>query len=380
LTNKEEGFQIPKPIYFQIYKDIKKSIQQGTYKPGSKLPSEKEFAKKWNVSVITPRKALSMLRDEGLITRQAGRGSFVRENISSDAPLINKKPMIGVVFTDFDNSFGRGLLNGIEKGIEGKANFLFRRSFGSPKKEEQIIKDFLELGIDALIILPAHSTHLNHAILQLVIDEFPLVLIDRYLKDVAAAAVGTKNISAAKKGTKYLFDAGHDNILVLSTPPAYAVVVEERINGVLQAFQERDISTQQLLIYHDITSTIPNAINKESVTQDINHIKEHIKNNPDKTAIFAIEYNIALLARLAIKDLGLNCPDDISIICFDSPEYNIGDFSFTHLIQDQKSIGKLAVEKALKILSTSNEKQITLLDAQLVEGESIKKITTSNKL
>lgn len=363
----------------QIYDDIKKSIQQGKYKPGSKIPSEKEFARQWHVSVITPRKALSMLRDEGFIIRQAGRGSFVQETISDDVQSIKKRPMIGVVFTDFNDSFGRGLLNGIEQGIEDEANFLFRRSFGHPEKEEQIIKEFLELGVDGFIILPAHATHLNHAILQLVLDGFPLVLIDRYLKGVGATAVGTNNIKAAKQGAEYLFDSGHEDILVLSTPPSYAIVIEERINGILQAFQERNISTQQLIIDNEIISTLPNALNEKNVALDVKRIKEHIKNNPDKTAIFAIEYNIALLAKLAIKDLGLNCPDDISILCFDSPQYNIGDFSFTHLIQDQKSIGKLAVKKVLKTLSTSNQKEITLLDAKLIEGESVKPINVSKQ-
>ena len=366
-----------KPIYMQIYECLKDAIYLGVYKQGSKIPSEKELAEEWNVSVITSRKALDMLREEDIIVRHAGKGSFVNgTNKPVQNEKVEKKPLIGVIMTDFNESFGIGLLDGIEQSVEGKANFLFRRSFGDLEREQRCIKEFLDQGVDGFIILPSHSTHFNSAILQLVVDDFPLVLIDRYLKGLGTIAVGTNNVKAAVEGTEYLFNLGHETITLLSSPSSYAVAIEDRIEGFKKAFHDRGLPTENLSIITEITSTLPTSFNEENVKDDIERIKIHLANNKDITAIIALEYNIALLARRAISELGLKCPEDISILCFDSPPPKPGSFSFTHILQDQINIGSTAVNKLLEAQVTEVEKEIILFDANIVEGESTKKVNT----
>lgn len=367
-------FAIGNPIYLQIYKDIKEAIKQGKYKEGDRIPSEKELAEKWNVSSITPRRALEMLRNEGYIIRQAGRGTFVKKQVATQKKPSRDLPMIGIIFTDFDDSFGIGLLNGIEEAAEGTIDFLFRRSFGDLKKEERIIQDFLRLGVDGFIILPSHATHFNAAILELLVDDVPLVLIDRYLKGLGTTAVSTNNVKSAEKGAKHLFDLGHEHLTVLSPPPSYAVAIEDRIEGIFRAANEENLLRQRdIQVIDQITSTLPNSFTEPNIKKDIQLIKEHLQQNPEVTAIFAIEYNIALLAKEAIHQLGFHCPEDYSIICFDSPRYKPGAFTFTHLIQDQEKMGKVAVQEMLNILKTGNDRKITLLEATLVEGDSTAK-------
>lgn len=65
------------PLYEQIYNDIIEGIENGTYKKGDRLPSEKELSEKYCVSRITSKKALELLAEEGRIIRMAGKGSFV---------------------------------------------------------------------------------------------------------------------------------------------------------------------------------------------------------------------------------------------------------------------------------------------------------------
>ena len=64
-------------LYHQLYEILHQQILLGELKPGDQLPTENELIKQYEVSRITVRRVLDMLVQEGLIYRQAGRGSFV---------------------------------------------------------------------------------------------------------------------------------------------------------------------------------------------------------------------------------------------------------------------------------------------------------------
>lgn len=55
------------------------AIEQGVWKPGQRLPTEKQIAATLNVSLAPVRIALGHLAAAGMIDRQAGRGTFVRD-------------------------------------------------------------------------------------------------------------------------------------------------------------------------------------------------------------------------------------------------------------------------------------------------------------
>ena len=61
-----------KLLYETIYNDLLDGIRNGTYPPGSRLPSEKELSEKYDVSRITSKKSLEMLADENLIPECRG--------------------------------------------------------------------------------------------------------------------------------------------------------------------------------------------------------------------------------------------------------------------------------------------------------------------
>jgi DNA-binding GntR family transcriptional regulator len=66
------------PAYRQLADAIRGRIQRGQLRPGDRLPSETEMAARYKVSRETVRRALTLLRTQGLITTRAPRGSFVR--------------------------------------------------------------------------------------------------------------------------------------------------------------------------------------------------------------------------------------------------------------------------------------------------------------
>jgi GntR family transcriptional regulator len=82
------------PIYHQIRNKIQDWIINKEYGLGEQIPSETDLAKTFNVTRITVRQAISLLVQEGLLTRKRGSGTFV----TNDAKLIGS---FGLDFTGF---------------------------------------------------------------------------------------------------------------------------------------------------------------------------------------------------------------------------------------------------------------------------------------
>ncbi|MCE1252418.1 MAG: GntR family transcriptional regulator [Anaerolineae bacterium] len=72
------------PFYVQIAQILREAINRGDYKPGEKLPSEKELENKFGISRITATAALDELVKERLAYRQRGRGTFVAKAFIGD--------------------------------------------------------------------------------------------------------------------------------------------------------------------------------------------------------------------------------------------------------------------------------------------------------
>ena len=68
-----------KPIYEQIYTQIKNCIISGELSPGDALPSIRALAKDLRISVITTTRAYDELERDGFIDRVPGKGCYVAE-------------------------------------------------------------------------------------------------------------------------------------------------------------------------------------------------------------------------------------------------------------------------------------------------------------
>jgi GntR family transcriptional regulator len=71
----------------QVYDIIVKGISNGTYPPGSLLPSENQLAERFNVSRPTIRSAFARLRERGYVRRERGVGTYVAESPGIMNPL-----------------------------------------------------------------------------------------------------------------------------------------------------------------------------------------------------------------------------------------------------------------------------------------------------
>ncbi len=72
------------PLYTQIVEQIKDLIAVGEFKPGQQLPTVRQLASDLRINFNTVARAYSLLDQEGLISTQRGRGTFVTGQLNDD--------------------------------------------------------------------------------------------------------------------------------------------------------------------------------------------------------------------------------------------------------------------------------------------------------
>jgi DNA-binding GntR family transcriptional regulator len=66
------------PAYAQLVNILRHSIAVGTMRPGDRLPSESQLCERYRVSPMTVRRAINLLADQGVVSTEQGRGTFVK--------------------------------------------------------------------------------------------------------------------------------------------------------------------------------------------------------------------------------------------------------------------------------------------------------------
>lgn len=66
-----------KPMYVQFREVLLQQIEEGKYKPGDLIPSERELAELYNISRVTVRQSLNSLAQEGIVFKKQGKGTYV---------------------------------------------------------------------------------------------------------------------------------------------------------------------------------------------------------------------------------------------------------------------------------------------------------------
>jgi DNA-binding GntR family transcriptional regulator len=100
-----DDMQYAPPKYAQIVQTLRRRISEGTYPPGSALPSEAQLIREFGVSRPTVVRALQAMQLRGEIEREHGRGSFVKA-----APLATAGDQVRPARTVLDHPEVNGLV------------------------------------------------------------------------------------------------------------------------------------------------------------------------------------------------------------------------------------------------------------------------------
>lgn len=77
----------PLPLYYQVYEILRAQLADGVWRAGDFLPPIPDLAARFSVSVVTIRQALDLLREDGLVLSERGRGTSVLADRVDIGPL-----------------------------------------------------------------------------------------------------------------------------------------------------------------------------------------------------------------------------------------------------------------------------------------------------
>ncbi|MDE2145630.1 MAG: GntR family transcriptional regulator [Burkholderiales bacterium] len=77
LRGQDAGLALGTPLYQEVKRQLLESLRRGEWKPAELVPSEKQLASRYGVSIGTVRKAVDEMVADKLLVRHQGRGTYV---------------------------------------------------------------------------------------------------------------------------------------------------------------------------------------------------------------------------------------------------------------------------------------------------------------
>lgn len=292
--------------------------------------------------------------------------SFVARNLRS-----GRSQLIALAVADLANPFYSRIVCAAEAAIAawGYSLVLFN-SDEKPDVEKRILARMRTLGCDGAVLVPvAAASAYRRRDFE---SGMPVVLLGRSIEDDKMDTVTIDNLSAGRQATNYLLDLGHSRIGSI-TGPMQMSTGNGRLQGMLEAMAVRGLTPQQA----HIRSGEFREDTAYSVARDL-------LGQPDRpTALYIANGVMAIGVMRAIADLGLRCPEDISIASTDTIA-GMGGLK-PRLTRTEHPVGDMTNE-ALRMLLDRIEGKIAtparhvVFQPALIVGESCMPLRSSRRV
>lgn len=350
-------------VYGKLKEDLRSRITGGKLKPGEALHGENELSRRYGISRMSVRNALTELVREGLIITLPGKGSFVADRNKKVSGEVNGR-RVAFIVPNVEDLVTSEIYRGVEEIIRkrGYSPTVFG-SNRSIERETANLKLLLEKKETGAIIFPNWGRANSEAIFELKKEGYPFVLVDKFFRDIETDYVVTDNVDGAYQAVEHLIKLGHKRIGHIAGLESTAN--EDRLEGYRLALGRHKLVYEPELI-KKMSGNGFKTMEPENGGYDEMHLLLSLKEKP--TAVFASNDYLAIGIMKAIKEAGLNVPDDIAVAGFDDLKFSASlEIPLTTVAQPFRDIG----EKAAKILLNKIEG---------ANSQNIKKIVLKPKL
>lgn len=332
----------------------------------------KDIARQCGVSVASVSKAINHMPGVGLQTAQRIRDTAKMlgylPNAAAQALKTNRSFNIGVLLED-DEQHGLlhqhfvVVLEGFKMTMEAQGYDLMLMNRTVGKRRTSYLEHCRYSNLDGVFI--ACIDFLDPQLLELAASGVPLVSIDHTYS--GHPSVYSDNVDGLYQATSLAIQSGHRRIAYISGTPGG--VTNKRLEGFHKALSQANIPLHpdyhQQSRYRDVGGTY-------AATRALLALPQ------PPTCILMPDDHASLGGQLAIRDLQLRIPEDVSIIGFD------GLALFEHLrprlttvAQDAMAIGQRAAKLLLKHIENKGSAttvQSVKMPVRLIEGATLARL------
>jgi LacI family transcriptional regulator len=220
----------------------------------------------------------------------------------------NATTMLGMLIPDIGNPFFPGIVRGAEDiAYKHGYKLVLCNTDDDANKEISYLNDLRSFFPAGLLIISAVGSTLLKNFRR---SDPAIIFVDRCPEGWEGDFVMADNESGAYQAGTHLLELGHRRIAVI-TGPHHLSNVAARLNGFLRALTEANIKLNPGYIQEAWFNTNSGYVAATRLLQML----------PRPTAIFASNDLLASGALLAAHNLGLRCPEDVSIVGFDDLEF-----------------------------------------------------------
>jgi DNA-binding LacI/PurR family transcriptional regulator len=221
----------------------------------------------------------------------------------------NQSNIIGMIVPDITNPFFPAVVRGAEDvAHQNSLQLLLCNTDNDPAKELAYWHELRSYRTAGLILIPSVDSQLGRVHCE---NRFPAVCLDRLPPQWEGDSVAVDNAAGAEAATRHLIALGHQQIGVITGDLKLTNAVK-RLDGVRRAMRTAKIEIDPAYIQEG-------HFNRLSGYEKMLTL---LRLQPRPTAVFASNDLIALGALAALRESGLRCPEDISLVGFDDLEFS----------------------------------------------------------
>jgi LacI family transcriptional regulator len=280
------------------------------------MPTIVEVAKRASVSIAT---VSNVIRGTKRVSPELSKRveSAIKElNYSPNAIArglkVKRSKMLGMVLPDITNPFFPGIIRGAEDTAFERDYFLVTANTDEQiGRERRLLSALRSYRADGILLASAPGSDTTH-IRSTIAAGVSVVFLDRPVAEVKADAVLLDNVRGARECVRHLIQLRHRRIAII-TGPLKLQNARERLQGYEEALKEFDLPIDRKLI-------LEGDYRLESghkLALDL------LKSRLGATSIFVCNGVMTVGVLNALEELGVKCPDDVSIATFD-------DLTFDH--------------------------------------------------
>jgi LacI family transcriptional regulator len=220
----------------------------------------------------------------------------------------NQTTIIGVIIPDISNPFFPLVVRGVEDiAYQNSYRLMLCNADNDAQKEQVYFDELRAYRMAGLIVIPSANSRLVAA--AGTAGELPVICLDRCPEGWKGDSITVDNAEGAYQATRYLLGLGHRGIAAIAGQ-LHVTSAVERLKGFKRALRESGITIAPEYIQEGRFDRLSGYEKSLMLLQF----------SPRPTAIFAANDLVALGVLAAMRELGLRCPEDVSLAGFDDLE------------------------------------------------------------